>query len=137
MTYRRIVMIVSLTTLLLSACSAKTFDINETEVNEVKISYFTDFGSINGDDLRSFHKEEDIKGLVAAINTAKPIDGDVDMPAGDYNVLVNFADDTSKGFHLWISEDDSVATIMKLEDTATAYKLTKSATNRIRSILFD
>lgn len=120
----------------LSACSSN-FDIDEAEVDEVKISFFKDFGSVNEDYHMTLQENEEIKAFVNAINTSKRIKGSVDIPEGDYDLHLIFNDSTLEGFHIWISEESSTGTIMNIKDTEAAYKLTKKSTNIIRDILFD
>src|SRR5699024_11107253 len=95
-----------------------------------------DFGSINEDYHLFFEKEADIKIFVDAVNTSKPVGGDVDMPEGDYDILLKFNESKSEGFHLCISESSSTGAIMKIDDTTTAYTLTKRTTNKLKEILY-
>lgn len=120
----------------MSACSS-TFDIDEVDVEEVKVSFFKDFGSINEDYHMTLQEIEEIKAFVNAINTSKRIKGSVDMPEGDYDIHLIFYDNTLEGFHIWISEESSNGTIMNIKDTEAAYRLTKKSTNIIKDILFD
>lgn len=136
MKYKRTTIIFALTILLLIACSPYSNLDVESEVDEVTVSSFKDFGSINEDYHLFFEKEAYIKTLVDAINTSKLAGGDVDMPEGDYDILLKFNEGQSEGFHFWISEDSSTGTIMKIDDTATAYKLTKRSTKKLREILY-
>lgn len=117
------------------ACSPyPSLDI-ESEVDEVTVSSFKNFGSINEDYHLFFEREADVKIFIDAINTSKPVGGDVDMPEGDYDILLKFNEGRSEGFHLWISEESSTGTIMKIDDTATAYTLTKRSTKKLKDIL--
>lgn len=133
--YKRTI-IVFLLILLLSACSPNPKLKIESEVDEVKVSFFKDFGSMNEDYRMVVEKKEDIKIFVNAIKKSSPLSGDVDMPEADYNLLLNFNDGTSEGFHLWLSREYSTGTIMKIDDTATAYKLGKSSADKIRAIIY-
>ncbi len=133
MLIRKKLLLYPLILLLLVACS--TFDITSSEIDEVNISYFTDFGSVNDDYFFTFNNTEDINTFVTAINTAIPIDGDVDMPKGDYNIHLQFSDDQLTAFHLWISEESSIGTIIEIDDTSTAYNLTKKSAEQIRTLL--
>ncbi|ADU29494.1 hypothetical protein [Evansella cellulosilytica] len=44
----------------LSACSSN-FDMDETEVEEIKVSFFKDFGSVNEDNHMTIREKEEIK----------------------------------------------------------------------------
>lgn len=137
MTYQRIFGTLLLTLLLLVACSTN-FDIDNSEVNKIRVSYFTEFGSVDEnfeEDFLYFEEKEDITNFVNAIHKSKPIHGDVDMPKPDYNLTLEFEESVSKSFHLWINPEYSTGTIVDIDDTATAYKLTKKSTEIIRSLL--
>lgn len=124
-----------LTIFFLTACSLNSGLEIKSEVDEIKVSNFKDFGALNEDYHMLFIEEEDIKIFVNAIEKSKPVKGDVDMPKGDYNFVLCFNEGTSEGFHLWISDRDSTGMIMKIDDTTTAYKLTKSSKNKILSLI--
>src|SRR5690625_4028495 len=122
--------------LLLMACSPYPGLDVESNDDEVKVPLFKIFGSINDDYHLFFEKEADIKTFIDAINTSRPVGGDVDMPEADYDILLKFNEGESEGFHLWISAESSTGTIMKIDDTATTYTLTKRSTNKLREILY-
>lgn len=120
----------------LTACSTDSnFDIDENEIDQVKISYFEDFGFLNEDFHRTIEKEEEIKDFVHAINTAKRQPGSVNMPEADFNLHFISNNGDSKTFHLWISEAYATATIVEINETETAYELTEKSRNKIKSML--
>lgn len=136
MKYKRLIIIFLLAILSLTACSSTAkLEIN-SEVDEIKVSNFIDFGNWNEDYHMFFEEKEHIKTFVDAIEKARPVSGDVDMPEADYNLLLCFNEENSEGYHLWISEKSSIGTIMKIDDTTTAYTLTKSSVNKISNLLF-
>lgn len=105
------------------------------EVDEIKISNFKDFGHLNEEYHLVFEEKEQIKTFVNAIENARPVEGSIDMPEGDYNLLLYSNENISEGFHLWISERHPTGTIVNIADTATAYSLTNSSRNEILSLL--
>lgn len=48
--------------------------------------------------------------------------GDVDMPKAEYDLLFDMKNNTSRAFHLWISKRHSRGIVMEVEDTANAYQ---------------
>jgi len=136
MKYRKVTIILFLSLSLLVACS--DFDINKSEIEEIEISFFEDFGKKSKDHYKSIDKRADINTLIDAIKKSKRIKGDVDMPKGDYNLKLKFEDGTEEIFHLWISDKNQTGAIMKIEDTAVLYDLydpTRKRSERIREIL--
>ncbi|WP_368653566.1 hypothetical protein AB4Y30_00360 [Ornithinibacillus sp. 4-3] len=122
--------------LLLFACSTDSnFDIDENEIDQVKISYFEDFGFLNEDFHRTIEKEVEVKDFVYAISTAKRQPGSVDMPEADFNLHFISSNGDSEAFHLWISEAYATATIVKINETDIAYELTEKSRNKIKSML--
>jgi len=138
MEYKKVTITIFFTLLLLVACSTKSdFDINESGIEEIKVSLFENFGEKNEDYYTSIENKEDINTFIDAINKSTRIEGSVDMPKGDYNLELKFNDGTEDVFHLWISEEYSTGTVMKMDDTETAYELSKKHSEQIRAILSD
>lgn len=118
--------------LLLAACASNSsFDRKASEVEEIKVSNFQDFGSTNEDYYLFFTEEAEIKEFVKAMNTAKQMAGNVYMSEGDFDILIQFNDESSEEFHLWLPNGE----IMRIENTSTIHKLSKSATWKLQSLL--
>lgn len=141
---KKVAMTFFLSILLLTACSPNSKpEIEypysnvaiEYEVDEIKISNFEDFGYLNEDYHLVFEEKEQIEVFIDAIESADPVEGSVNMPKGDYNLFLGSSEGSSEGFHLWISEIHPNGTIMKIEDTETAYTLTDRSRNKIQVLL--
>lgn len=135
---KRAILTFLLAIFLLSACSphpdAPKLKIG-SDVEEVKVSIFKEFGRMNEDYQISFVKKQDIKVFVNAINRSRPVGGDVDMSEADYDLLLIFKDGTTRKFHLWASAEYPTGTIMTTEDTASAYTLSGNTKEKIRKLL--
>jgi len=81
--------------LVFTACSSHSNFELRGEVDEVKISVFQEFSTLNEDYHIFFEDKESIKIFVDAIENSSPISGVVDMPKGDYDLLLSF---TSSNF---------------------------------------
>lgn len=133
--WKKTIIMCLLIILVFTACSSHSNFELRGEVDEVKISVFQEFSTLNEDYHIFFEDKESIKIFVDAIENSSPISGVVDMPKGDYDLLLSFNGGDSEGFHLWISETHPTGVIMKIEDTTTAYELTESSRSEILSLL--
>lgn len=114
-----------------------TSGIQKSSVTEIQISQFKQFGSINDEQLVTLEDENSIKILVNAINSSTKLSGDVDMPEGDYDINILFKNNNEAGYHVWIQEEYYLGTLMSIDDTASAYRLTKKSTQNLRELLLD
>lgn len=124
---------------ILTACVGNTalLEVDQSQVQEIKVSHFEEFGLNNGNDFESIDDESDINAVIKIIRKSKPIKGDVDMPRGDYNITFLFTDDTEQAFHLWLSnEPNATGTIMDIHSTSSAYEMSKKQTKEFQRIFF-
>jgi len=119
--------------LLFSSCSTFTNQMEVSEVKEIKISEFENFGSINRDFIKTITDKEDIKNVVKALNSKSKVHGAVDMPEGDFDLLLIFEDSSEEAYHLWI--DSSSATVMQPDDTHTIYNISSKNAEKINQAL--
>lgn len=119
----------------LTACNADSKLSIKTKATGITLTTFPGFGQTNGELLTNITDEKDIQTILNLLNGAKAIKGDVDMPKGDYNLLIQMENDTTEAYHLWLSNDYTTGTVSIVTDTATAYTLTKNATKKLRAIL--
>lgn len=137
MKFKKFIIVFLLPFLFLIACSTgSALNINQLEIEYIEITFFKEFAERNTEHFKTIRKSEDIKIFVDAINTSKPINGDVDMPNGDYNLELIFKNGTVDVFHLWIPKDNNpYGTLINVKNTAEAYQINKKTTEQIRTIL--
>lgn len=137
MQFKKFIIVFLLPFLFLIACSTgSALNINQSEIEYIEITFFKEFAERNTEHYKTIRKSEDIKIFIDAINTSKPINGDVDMPKGDYNLELKFKNGTVDVFHLWIPKDNNpYGTLINKENTAEAYQINKKITEQIRTIV--
>src|SRR5699024_9910631 len=100
--------------------------VDESQVKEIKVTNFQEFGSNEGDLIKLINDENEINAIIKIISKAKSIKGDVDMADANYNMTIILNDETEQTFHLWLSnETNSTGTIMNINATADAYEMSK------------
>ena len=73
--------------------------------------------------------EKAFEVFVNAVEGAKKFDGIVDIIEPEYDVGILFDNKKTQGYHLWLRGEEG--TMMNVEDTHTAYKISKESTNQV------
>jgi hypothetical protein len=107
------------------------FEVNQ--INQVTVSASQEFGSVHPVTLRTFSDKDAIQVFAEAIQSAKKIDGKMDVRHPDYDFNLLFSNQTNEGYHLWLG--DTSGMIMHITDTHFGYNLTESSVKALHSLI--
>lgn len=105
------------------------FRVNE---NQVTVQRMLDFEQAEPTSQVVWEDRESIRAFEYAFRFGKQMKGKVDIAAPPYSVILG-----DSRYLLWISESSEHGNFMKPGDTGTLYRLGKSSTNKIWTLLED
>lgn len=114
-------MALSFLALMLTGCN-QYGELNKNEIQNIAISKVGEEGDVKGVHKSYVPKDAEAFNVISkAINSAKKIEGKVDVTVPDYYVYISFKDDTSEKYALWLSEDHG--SMMNMSDTHSLYTI--------------
>lgn len=132
--------------LMLAGCSSNNDDPNEQgslkdrdvqdvkEVQEVKVSRSLQFGVVNEAILGIFTEQADVELFIDAIDTAKKIEGQLDISRPDYDVTLS-TKEAEYSIHLWLDPVVDGGMYTLISDTGTGYTLTEESASGLKRLI--
>ncbi|MEK4425751.1 hypothetical protein [Solibacillus sp. FSL K6-1523] len=111
----KLLILAILCSIYLAACTGNeqsTKNLQPIEINEM-----ISFSEQRPNTLQVLANQEDILSITNSINSAKKLDGKVDMADPHYHLKVG-----KSNYYLWVNQDHT-ATIMNVNDTNTIYRI--------------
>lgn len=100
------------------------------------ISHTSDFGSISTDFVADIRDPETLEFIVdEMVEGSQRQPGDVDMAEPNYGLQIDYDDDSSETFYLWISPGESSGTLMDTSETHIIYTFAEEVSEEFLSLL--
>ena len=128
-----ITVIAALTVGLLGGCDTK--ELVTEDVTEVRIAESVDFGRFQEQEVITYDELTDVKVFADMIRNAEQQPGIVNMATPEYDVEVQYQDETVDRYYVWIGELGMPTSIMDVNDTHTVYLVPADVTDELIRLL--
>lgn len=125
--------IAALTVGLLGGCDTK--ELVAEDVTEVRIAESVDFDRFQERDVITYDELEDVKVFADMIRNAEQQPGVVNMATPEYDVEVQYQDETVDRYYVWIGDLGMPTSIMDVNDTHTVYLVPSDVTDELIRLL--
>lgn len=128
-----ITVIAALTVGLLGGCDTK--ELVTEDVTEVRIAESVDFGRFQEQEVITYDELTDVKVFADMIRNAEQQPGIVNMATPEYDVEVQYQDETVDRYYVWLGELGMPTSIMDVNDTHTVYLVPADVTDELIRLL--
>lgn len=125
-------LIILFTSIVLFSCQVNTAGI---ELVKVSISNSKSIGKVNTDFFVTYDDDTKLETIRESISNAVMLEGVVNVVEPEFDFEVTDLNGNKRGYHLWLGEKDEKSTLMKTDDTHTAYYIPEEMTNQLISLL--
>ena len=120
-------------TLTLTGCASNDFRTDGIE--EVRVSESDGFSSFQERDVITYDELEDVKVFADMIRNAEQQPGVVNMATPEYDVEVQYQDETVDRYYVWLGDLGMPTSIMDVNDTHTVYLVPADVTDELIRLL--
>ncbi len=131
----RIGTLVALTVLTIALIGCGSNDFRTDGIEEVHISESDGFSSFQDRDVITYDELEDVKVFADMIRNAEQQPGVVNMATPEYDVEVQYQDETVDRYYVWLGDLGMPTSIMDVNDTHTVYLVPADVTDELIRLL--
>ncbi|RHB46776.1 hypothetical protein DW881_13635 [Exiguobacterium sp. AM39-5BH] len=110
-------------------------DFRTDGIEEVRVSESDGFSSFQDRDVITYDELEDVKVFADMIRNAEQQPGVVNMATPEYDVEVQYQDETVDRYYVWLGDLGMPTSIMDVNDTHTVYLVPADVTDELISLL--
>lgn len=105
------------------------------KIVNVQISKPEGSGDISSQYFQMFEDEDSLVVFQEMLKTAVKQPGIVDIANPDFELDLQFEDDSKAGYYLWVGQEEDQGILMKVEDTHTIYHFSADVAAKIRDLV--
>ncbi|WP_404353226.1 hypothetical protein [Exiguobacterium aurantiacum] len=120
-------------TIALTGCGSNDFRTDGIE--EVRVSESDGFSSFQERDVITYDELEDVKVFADMIRNTEQQPGVVNMATPEYDVEVQYQDETVDRYYVWLGDLGMPTSIMDVNDTHTVYLVPADVTDELIRLL--
>ena len=132
---RRHMSVFALFTLALTLTGCGSNDFRTDGIEEVRVSESDGFSNFQERDVITYDELEDVKVFADMIRNAEQQPGVVNMATPEYDVEVQYQDETVDRYYVWLGDLGMPTSIMDVNDTHTVYLVPADVTDELIRLL--